>query len=280
MYKITLRFDKQNWKYLVSSLKKIFFSINSNFLEDEAELIIFTEDLSEKSLKILDKVLDDYEKRFSYDVFLEIKDLDFGEPSVKSEEFKVGSVNIKYLSKLNFDLDAFGSHFNTIVLRTDYGFGNGQHPTTYLCIEMMQKLLNTHKLETALDFGCGTGILAIIASKIFDVKVYGVDIDPLCIKMALKNAELNKVKNKVNFKQGSWEAVKGSFDLILANLTPSLLIESYDKIYNHLSSSGFAIISGLLRSHFKDLEYRLNQISFKILELKERYGWIGAVLKK
>ena len=280
MYKITIRCKKFFYPDLFLKLKDIFHNIKSNSTDEEDVYIdIFEDLLDEEKLKKINQILDFYEKNFSTDIFIEVKDLNKGEPSLKRDGIKIGSIEIKYFSlSEKKNLKDLGK--DVIIIKTDYGFGNGQHPTTYLCIDMMQRLLKENHLKKALDFGCGTGILGIIAAKTFDMEVLSVDIDPLCIKITNENATLNKVEDKITATHGSWDKVKDFFDLILANLTPAVIMESYQNIYHHLKDSGYAILAGLLESHYKEIRPKLLRSGFKILEMQSNSGWIGVLLKK
>ncbi len=279
MYKITIRCKKSYYSDLFLELKDIFYNIKLNFTEEEAYIDIFENLLDEEKLRRVDQILDFYEKTFSTDIFIEIRDLDAGEPILERDGFKIGSIEIEYFSlskKKNFN----NFDKSVVTIKADYGFGNGQHPTTYICIDMMQRLLKRKNLKKALDFGCGTGILGIIAAKIFNMKVLSVDIDPLCVKITKENAVLNRVKDKIVAIHGSWDKVKDFFDLILANLTPAVIMESYQEIYHHLKDSGYTILAGLLESHYKEMKPKFVKIGFKVLEVQSNSGWLGVLLKK
>ena len=281
MYRITLWSDKKTYHYLLQELSKIFSEVSlGSFNEGEVQITVGPlKILEEESLLILNKVLDEYENKFNTDVFVEVKDLSFGEPSVDSDMdcYEIGGVVIKYCTSL----ENFSCPDNFIVIRTDYGFGNGKHPTTHLCIEMMQSILkNRGGINKVLDFGCGTGILSLIASKIYGLKVFAVDIDPLCVKISKKNALLNCVSDKIEIVHGSWDMVKDKFDLILCNLTPSVLIDSCYYLNHHLSTSGFAVISGFMKSHFKELKKYLDKTDLKVIRDLTKNGWMAALLIK
>ena len=97
-----------------------------------------------------------------------------------------------------------------VVVDLDPGmaFGTGTHPSTRLCLELLQETLRPG--ERLLDLGTGSGILAIAAAKLADVQVTAVDIDPVAVKVCAENAALNQVTGRVEARQGDlFAAVPG-----------------------------------------------------------------------
>ena len=81
-----------------------------------------------------------------------------------------------------------------LILDPGMAFGTGSHPTTRLCLEWLER--NVSDRCTVLDYGCGSGILAIAAARLGAGSVAGVDIDPLAVEAARSNAERNGVKER------------------------------------------------------------------------------------
>src|SRR5205085_1491398 len=110
----------------------------------------------------------------------------------------------------------------SIEIEAALAFGTGHHGTTRGCLQLLDHVLKARRPCRVLDLGCGTGVLAIAASKALHAKVLASDIDPLSVKVARENAQLNKTGNLVQvirargFSAPQF-ATQGPFDLVLAN---------------------------------------------------------------
>lgn len=136
---------------------------------------------------------------------------------------------------------------NTVCLILDPGlaFGTGTHPTTALCLEW----LASHDLrdKTVIDYGCGSGILAIAAVLLGAKKACAIDIDPQAITATLVNAEKNQVQDKVfayHLEQFQQAPVKA--DIVLANILAKPLITLSAQLSGLLSPQGQLVLSGIL----------------------------------
>jgi ribosomal protein L11 methyltransferase len=115
-----------------------------------------------------------------------------------------------------------------VVLALDPGmaFGTGLHPTTRLCLAGVERWADAGLLEgaRAIDVGCGSGILAILAAKLGAASVVAVDTDPIAIEATAANARRNRVTRIISARRGSLPVDGGPFDLVMANLIASLLV--------------------------------------------------------
>ena len=136
-----------------------------------------------------------------------------------------------------------GPPTGSVVVRLDPGlaFGTGTHATTALCLEWLDGL----DLEgrTVLDYGCGSGILAIAALKLGARSATGMDIDPQALLATRENAAANGVRVTVCQRP---EDIEGSFDVVLANILAAPLVEFADSITARLASHGMLALSGVL----------------------------------
>ncbi|MBU6459612.1 MAG: 50S ribosomal protein L11 methyltransferase [Proteobacteria bacterium] len=126
-------------------------------------------------------------------------------------------------------------------------FGSGAHPTTRLCISWIDEHLVQG--ESVLDYGCGSGILAIVAARSGAGRVVGVDVDPMAISASRQNADLNKVK--VEFVRP--DASLAPFDLLVANILANPLIQLKSCFTSLVAPSGRIVLSGLLRNQASKL---------------------------
>ncbi|MGD9034063.1 MAG: 50S ribosomal protein L11 methyltransferase [Desulfobacteraceae bacterium] len=185
------------------------------------------------------------------DFDLRVRNLAYSEPTVESHLLKkpfkpIPSMTIQFWDpSLPPATDA-----ETIKIYSHYSFGTGKHPTTRLCLMYLDNMTHNPSLDwrlqgrEVLDFGCGTGILAIAAVKMGAKKALGVEIDPQSAQTAKKNVEINGLTEKILIKQGSWEVVEGKFDLILANLVTAALFRAGKYIPSYLKDDGRIVISG------------------------------------
>lgn len=130
-----------------------------------------------------------------------------------------------------------------IVIDPKMAFGTGHHQTTAMMMEFMLEQENLGG-RSVLDMGCGTGILAILASKLGADPILAVDIDPVCISSTRENAQLNNVQN-ITCQTGSVELIKGkSFDFVFANINRNILMEHLETYYQTLKENAFLFLSG------------------------------------
>jgi len=139
-----------------------------------------------------------------------------------------------------------------IRIEAGVAFGTGHHETTALCLEALSQLARRQRPEKILDLGCGTGVLAIAAAKLWRVPVLATDIDPVAVQVAKENARLNGVGSLVRAAMSDGldhVAIRerAPFDLIVANILAAPLTRLAGGICEALTRNGVAVLSGLLR---------------------------------
>jgi len=131
-----------------------------------------------------------------------------------------------------------------IVLDPGMAFGTGTHPTTSLCLAVLSDLLGERPGASVLDVGTGSGLLAIAARKLGAGQVVGTDNDPVAVRVARENADLNGVR--LRLVVGPVEAQPGPFDLVVANILANTLAELAPAIAAQLAPGGVVLLSGIL----------------------------------
>ncbi|MDD3530033.1 MAG: 50S ribosomal protein L11 methyltransferase [Gallionellaceae bacterium] len=131
----------------------------------------------------------------------------------------------------------------TIVLDPGLAFGTGSHPTTRLCLQWLEA--NLRGGETVLDYGCGSGILAIAAARLGAARVVGVDIDPLAVQAARDNASSNGVACEFMLPG---ELADGLYDVVVANILTNPLKALMPLLAAHVRSGGTIVLSGILEA--------------------------------
>ncbi|HLO63895.1 MAG TPA: 50S ribosomal protein L11 methyltransferase [Azonexus sp.] len=135
-----------------------------------------------------------------------------------------------------------------LILDPGMAFGTGSHPTTRLCLEWLER--NVSDGCTVLDYGCGSGILAIAAARLGAGHVAGVDIDPQAVEAAKANAERNGV---TALFADSAVPVAGEYDVVVANILSNPLRVLAPAICAHVRSGGRLALSGILREQIDEI---------------------------
>ncbi|UCD32192.1 MAG: 50S ribosomal protein L11 methyltransferase [Desulfobacterales bacterium] len=150
-------------------------------------------------------------------------------------------------------------------------FGTGTHTTTKDCLEALEWGFSCHKVNSVLDLGTGTGLLALAASKLGCKRTLAIDFNFLAARTAIRNVRLNQLEDRVFVVQGRAEDfIDSSLDLVIANI-------HYDVMKHLITSQGFFkkkwfILSGLLRSQARDIRYKLSHQPVRILKKWEGDG--------
>ncbi|HCR70350.1 MAG TPA: 50S ribosomal protein L11 methyltransferase [Anaerolineae bacterium] len=180
-----------------------------------------------------------------------------------------------------------------IPIKIDPGmaFGTGTHPTTQLCLELMENV-NLRGLKdlgglNVIDVGCGSGILSIAALKLGANKVLGVDIDIESVKNSRENADVNEIGNELILGQGSvTEVLNNQFEfksapLVVANILAPVLIRLFDAgLADLIESDGEIILSGIL-SHQAESVIEAGQAKGLIRgEIRQINDWVAISMKK
>lgn len=159
-----------------------------------------------------------------------------------------------------------------LVINPKMAFGTGHHETTWQCIAAMEYLpLAGAKI---LDFGCGTGVLAILASKLGAAEVEAVDIEEESYRNTIENCAVNGVAN-VTARCGTLEAVQGrDFDGILANINRNVILDSLDHLATLLKQGAWLLVSGILLQDEEVVMDAATKAGFKKNKRTEKGNWL------
>ena len=158
---------------------------------------------------------------------------------------------------------------DAIVLVLDPGmaFGTGSHPTTRLCLEWLERTVKGG--ESMLDYGCGSGILAIGAAKHGAAHLDAVDIDEAAVQSTLLNAEANSVE----LNAGLPELAQGTYDTVLANILATPLKVLAPLLCAHVGAGGSLVLAGILERQAQELkEAYAPWIELTVADAED--GWI------
>ena len=166
-----------------------------------------------------------------------------------------------------------------LILELDPGlaFGTGSHPTTRLCMEWLEA--HPAPGKSVLDYGCGSGILAMVAKKLGAQDVAGVDIDPQAIESARANAERNKVAIDYYLPDtfaasGNERHAGGKFDIVVANILSSPLKLMAPMLAGRVAAGGSLILSGVLARQAEEVAAAYAPF-IKLGVWAEQDGWVA-----
>ena len=158
-------------------------------------------------------------------------------------------------------------------------FGTGTHPTTCMCIAMIEKYLK--KDGSFLDVGTGSGILMVAAAKLGAINLWGTDNDDVAVDIACKNLIQNKISEST-FKILTThlvDTVTQRFDLVAANLTTTAVLTLFDDIKRVLAPNGLLICSGILEADKEKVLEKMANLDFEALKVLIKEGWVSFVCR-
>lgn len=166
-----------------------------------------------------------------------------------------------------------------IIIDPKMSFGTGHHQTTSMMISFI--LANDFVDKRVLDMGCGTGILAILASKKGAITLLAVDYDPICVESVEENKALNGIHN-IESCLGSKEVIEGEeFDTILANINRNILLDQIDIYKSVLRPQGELYLSGFYDGEdFDILKNKCETVGLFFHEKKMLDNWCAAKFVK
>ncbi|HTQ12211.1 MAG TPA: 50S ribosomal protein L11 methyltransferase [Fimbriimonadaceae bacterium] len=170
-----------------------------------------------------------------------------------------------------------------IILDPGQAFGTGDHPTTRMCLDLLERAISQRDVagapERVADVGCGSGILSIAACLLGARSVWAVDIEPLSVEVAKENAAMNHVVLTGLVGQGI-EPVRDQapFDLVVSNIISAVLIRLAPEVAPAIAPGGIWIVSGIIRDNWPDVLVAVAEAGFALREKLEEDGWVGATL--
>jgi ribosomal protein L11 methyltransferase len=172
-----------------------------------------------------------------------------------------------------------------VVLSMDPGmaFGTGLHPTTRLCLAALETLADEGLLAGApgsggarvLDVGCGSGILAIAAGKLGARELLGVDPDPIAVEATAANARLNGLSRRIHVRRGSVPTGEPAFNLVLANLIASLLVQLAPALRAEMAPGARLLASGIFHDREGDVRAAFETAGLTLARRWAEEDWVA-----
>lgn len=171
-----------------------------------------------------------------------------------------------------------------LVIRLDPGmaFGTGLHPTTRMCLALLEEL--TRPGDQVCDFGCGSAILSIAAARLGAARIEAVDVDAVAVEVAKENVRRNKVARKVRVRKGTVEPgvpMPGApFDLVAANISAFVLTNAAEALAAATKPGRPAILSGILDSGAEGVRAAYAAAGWQHVDTRSEGDWVAMVVRR
>lgn len=190
--------------------------------------------------------------------------------------------------------EEYEARADELIIEIDPGmaFGTGTHATTSLCLQTLEKYIQTGM--EVIDIGTGSGILSIGAVKLGAKHVLALDLDPVAIVSARENVTLNKLDEHITVIQSDLlQVLKGNdnatnnnigvklpVDLAVANILADIILMFIDDVYEALKPGGIYITSGIIGKKAAEVEKALQQAGFQLLQTVHDQDWVAIAAQK
>lgn len=270
--------NSYDWDYVDEGLMELA-EVETNitfYLEDTVEAKHKLQGLREEVMKLKDRELSgDISKNQSFGrLYVEaqvVNDEDWKDQW--KEYFKPTKITDKIVIKPTWE-EYHKQAKDELIIEIDPGmaFGTGTHPTTSLCVRLLEKYMD-HS-DVVLDVGCGSGILSIAAALLGANRVLGVEIDPVAVSVSKDNVALNKLDDKIEIRKGDLtKGLEMKADIVVANLMSDLVVMLSKDVARHLKGKGLYISSGILIEKKEMVAKAIEGVGFKIIEIVEEDEW-------
>jgi len=168
-----------------------------------------------------------------------------------------------------------------IILEIDPGmaFGTGTHPTTRMCIALIEQWITPGDLF--LDVGTGSGILMIAAAKLGAARMMGIDTDEVAVSVAEQNLLNNNINPEIfEVKTGNLvSGVTARFSMVTANILSEIIVELIDDMHVVCEKNGIFICSGIIKSKQEMVEKKLAEKGFEVIDVVIEEEWVAITAK-
>ena len=156
-------------------------------------------------------------------------------------------------------------------------FGTGTHPTTRNCLLFLEEEIGKDGVGSLLDVGSGSGILSIAAVKLDARRATGVEIDPVALRTARRNARINRVASKITFRKTI--PTRSRYRWVVANLTAPTLISLAPSLIKSVGKGGRLILSGILKEQKMEILKRYQRESFSLVKSRRGGEWVTLLME-
>jgi ribosomal protein L11 methyltransferase len=181
-------------------------------------------------------------------------------------------IRIGRLSILPADFEAAA---HAVRLNDTAAFGTGLHPTTALCLEVIEEIVQVTPPSNVLDVGTGTGVLALAALALGVPRALGIDTEDEAIRAAADNARLNGLEHRLQLQRGGPDVIEGTWPLVLANILAAPLIEMAPVLVRRIEHRGQLVLSGIPVGVEPDVAQVYQRLGMRRVDERSREGWVA-----
>ncbi len=171
------------------------------------------------------------------------------------------------------------SESGTLKLLNSSAFGTGFHPTTALCLEMLDEVLQRAVPGAVLDVGTGSGVIALGALVLGVPRALGIDLDDYALGIAAENARINGLRERLELIRGGPETLAGTWALVFANILAAPLIEMAPSLVRCVGHDGTLVVSGIATGLEQECVRAYRDLGMRPLDVKSRAGWVALRLQ-
>ncbi|MHC9543935.1 MAG: 50S ribosomal protein L11 methyltransferase [Vulcanimicrobiota bacterium] len=198
------------------------------------------------------------------------------DPSFSMPPFRVGERFVIAGVEENY---GYSPQDLVILMAPGRAWGTGSHPTTMFCIRALERYLK--RGQSAVDLGCGTGVLAIASARLGASRVLAVDMEMAALLHTSLNIEANSLEKSISLIQSdSLECLKSKSNIIVANLLGDILEKNASSLFSHLLPEGILICSGFEKESIQTILQCFETVGFSRLEEISDMKWAALVLAK
>ena len=169
---------------------------------------------------------------------------------------------------------------SVVMLDPGMAFGTGHHPTTRMCLELLEEIIQGE--EKVLDIGCGSGILSIAAVQLGAEFSRGIEIHKNAVDVARENCVSNNVDDKIDIVLGTLDEHKFNecYDVAVANISSKVIVDLIQSLVGSIKVGGALILSGILSESFENIERAVSEVDVRIEDVKRDGDWVAILAFK
>lgn len=187
--------------------------------------------------------------------------------------FKPLRVGKRFVVTPPWETPELGKNDIPLVIDPGMAFGTGSHPTTQLCLAVLEELVKPN--DSVADIGTGSGILAIAAAKMGASVVVANDIEPLAVDIAAENCRINGVTVQTQFTLPNEQ-----FDVVVANILADVIIGLGDELSARVKPGGVLIVSGIIDTREADVQSALVALGLTFAEVRRQADWVALIFRR